>query len=490
MNKFKTHILRFMILIALITGVNTSCKNALDEEVFSFVSTINYWKTEADADAGIIGVYESFLANEYYGSNNGFFNITEMASDFVNINRNETFLALDRWDLISNHPHVASAWNIIYQQIGRANNVISFVPNIPMNDTKKASVVAEAKFLRAFDYFNLVRLWGEVPMQLNVVESKETTSLPKSSVSEIYAQIEKDLKEAEAALPATRTGKEVGRVTSGAAKTLLAWVYLTEQKWAEAAAKAKEVMGQYQLLPDFANVFKAENENNAEIIFSIQYDGKSRFNALASFSHAGGTQNPNCFNGVRVWSVDNKSDIWTKWDTQEYRRNFSVYQFFTGKNGTTVDVLPDYPAFGKWNAPIETGLQQCYLNPIVLRYPDVLLIFAEAESQAKNGPTAEAYEAINKVRRRAYKLPVDQPSVTVDLKGLTKDAFRDAIIAERGFEFVMENKRIFDLFRTGTFKAKLKAIGKPATAGDLFPIPQSELDANSVLNNEDQNPGY
>ena len=493
MNNLKSYLLRCMVLTAIMAGLNTSCKNALDEEVFSFVSASNYWKTASDAESGIIGAYAPFTSGDYFGYNSGYFNITEMASDFVTINRNETFLSLDRWDILSNHPHVANAWNIIYQQIGRANNVIQFVPNIEMDATKKAAIVAEAKFIRAFDYFNLVRLWGSVPMQLNIVVGQETTSLGKSSVAEIYAQIEKDLKDAEGVLPASRTGKEVGRITSGAAKTLLAWVYLTEKKWAEASAKAKEVMGQYQLLPDYANVFKAENENNAEVIFSIQFDGKTVGNALASFSHAGGTKNPNCFNGVRVWSVDIKSDLWTKWDTQEYRRNFSIYRYLTAKDGTTYDVFDaggNYPAFGKWNSPAETALAASYVNPIVLRYPDVLFIFAEAECMAKNGPTTETYEAINKIRRRANKLSVDTPAPTVDLAGLSKDAFVEAVFVERGYEFVMENKRIYDLFRTGKFKEKLKAIGKPATAGDLFPIPQSELDANSVLSNEDQNPGY
>lgn len=475
----------FLLLSA---GFLHSCKDALKEEVFSFVATENYWKTEADAEAGIIGTYESFLNSNYYGR--FYFELTELPADFVTINRNDTYQTLDRWDLIANHPFVLQVWNTMYQQISRANGVIQYVPAIAMDEQKKQAIVGEAKFIRAFNYFNIVRLWGDSPMPLAVIDNLANTSLPRTSKTQIYAQIEQDLQEAEAVLPETRTGAAVGRATSGAAKTLLAWVYLTQEKWQEAASKSNEVIGKYQLLPKFGDVFSGTNENNAEIIFSVQFDGTNRGHSLTSFAHAGGTQNPNCTNGVRVYSVDNKSDIWTKWDTTEARRNFSVYRYFTGRNGTRQDVGNDYPAFGKYNAPSETGINNSYINPIVLRYPDVLLIFAEAESQAKGGPTAEAYEAINKIRRRAYNLPVDQPSATVDLTGLSQQAFRDAVIQERGFEFVMECKRLYDLLRTGTFKSKIQSLGKAATAGDLLPIPQSEIDANAEMTSADQNPGY
>jgi hypothetical protein len=468
----------------------SSCTDQLNEEVFSFVSAKNYWLTEADATAGILGTYESFLSTNYYGR--FYFEMTEMPADFTTINRNDQFQQMDRWDMLADHPFFLQCWNIMYQQISRANGVIKNVPNIKMDVTKQKSIIAEGRFIRAFNFFNIVRLWGAAPMPLDVVEDKSTTSLHRTSVDSLYAQIESDLKIAETDLPATRAGSEIGRVTSGSAKTLLAWVYLTQKKWSLSAAKAQEVISsnQFRLLPRFDDVFSVTNKNNAEIIFSIQFDGAIRGHSLSSFSNAGGTNNPYCFNGVNVYSVDPASDIWTKWDVNEYRRNYTVYSSVRGKNGNTITIDPRFPSFGKYRCPAEIGINNSFVNPPVLRYADVLLIFAEAEAQAKGAPNHAAYDAINMVRRRAYNLPISTPNAAVDLSGLTLQSFTDAVIQERGYEFVLECHRIYDLLRTGTFKSKIKSIGKPAPRGDLFPIPQSEIDANPKIGLAGQNPGY
>jgi hypothetical protein len=480
--------LRYIVLAISAPVMFASCHKDLNEEVFSFVAATNYWKTEADADAGVLGVYESFLSSNYYGR--FYFELTELPSDHTTINRNDQFQQLDRWDLLPNHPFVLNVWNIMYEQIGRANGVIENVPNITMPAAKKASVIGEAKFIRAFDYFNIVRLWGAAPLAKSTVSNVSQTSLPRTSVDSIYAFIEADLLEAEQSLPATRSGAEVGRATSGAAKTLLAWIYLTQRKWPQAAAKAKEVFGRYQLLQRYDDVFSVTNKNNAEIIFSIQFNGTTRASSLASFSNAGGTNNPYCFQGVNVYSVDPRSEIWTQWDTTEYRRNYSVYRSVRGRNGAIINVDPNFPSYGKWRCPAETGINFSFVNPTVLRYPDALLIFAEAEARAKGGPTAETYDAVNQVRRRAYNLPITTPSATVDLANLTLNEFVNAVVRERSFEFVLECKRIYDLLRLGTFKSTIQSIGKPAPRGDLYPIPQSELDANEAMGNGDQNPGW
>ena len=490
MKKIQTCFRLPFLVLGLLSGFLVSCHDQLKEEVFSFVGATNYWKTEADATAGVLGAYESFLSSDYFGR--FYFELTEMPADFTTINRNDTYQQLDRWDLLANHPFILQCWNIMYQQISRANGVIQNVPNITMDATKQKSIIAEAKFIRAFDFFNIVRLWGAAPMPLKVVEGVSTNQLPRSSVDSLYLQIEKDLKEAEVDLPVTRTGAEVGRVTSGAAKTLLAWVYLTQKKWTLASAKAQEVIAsnQYRLLPKFDDVFSVSNKNNAETIFSIQFDGTTRGHALSSYSNFGGTNNPYCFQGVNVYSVDPKSDIWTKWDVNEYRRNYTVYSSVRGKNGNTITVDANFPSFGKYRCPAEIGINNSFINPPVLRYPDALLIFAEAEAQAKGSPTAAAYDAINQVRRRAYNLPSNTPDATVDLKNLSLQEFTDAVIQERGYEFVMECHRIYDLLRTGTFKTKIQAIGKSAPRGNLYPIPQSELDANTRIGINGQNPGY
>ena len=154
MKKIQTYLRFPLILLVMISGFLVSCHDQLKEEVFSFVGATNYWKTEADADAGILGAYESFLSADYFGR--FYFELTEMPTDHTTINRNDTFQQLDRWDLIANHPFVFQVWNIMYQQIGRANGVIKNVPNISMDESKKKAILAEAKFMRAFDLFNIV----------------------------------------------------------------------------------------------------------------------------------------------------------------------------------------------------------------------------------------------------------------------------------------------------------------------------------------------
>lgn len=484
---------KMALVLFICMTIISSCDEPLEEEVYSFISTSNFYQTAEDANAAILGAYESFLGQAYF--NRRFWEMLELPSDQVTIHRNPVFMALDDWNLTADHEFVNDFWRIMYQQINRCNVVIERVADIEMDAQRKASIIAEAHFLRAYNYFNLVRMWGEVPVSTIEINSVEGTNNPKSSVDAVYALILEDLTLAGNDLPASRSGNEVGRVTSGAAKTLMAWVYLTREQWQEAADMAQEVMnsGDYQLLDDFKAVFDVNNENNEEIIFSIQFDGVTRGNWIASFAHTGGTANPNCFNGVQVHQVEEVSDMWLNWSEADPRRNFTVYDEFISENGDTISVydLPrPYPAFGKFNAPNETALANCPINPIVLRYPDVLLMYAEAASQANGGPTAEAYEAINQVRRRGYGQPVTQPSAYDLPAGMSQQEFRDAVLEERSLEFVMEGKRLFDLMRTNQFPEIIQAQGKPATAGKLFPIPQAELNANEALSNQDQNPGY
>lgn len=487
MNKIKQYIVFVLVLLCFSVSFS-GCTKDLDEKVYSFIATQDFWKTAADAEAGIKGAYEAFIVDPYIPN---YYYVVEQPSDFTTINRNDTHQQLDRWDLPSNHPFVTNLWNQLYRQIARSNGVVLNVANISMNETTKKSIIAEAKFLRAQNYFIIVRLWGAAPLALTVVEGVASTSLPRTPVEALYAQIEKDLKEAEVDLPATRTGAEVGRVTAGAAKTLLSWVYLTQKKWQLASDKAKEVMNSkiYTLQPKFADVFNVGNKNNTEVIFSVQFDGAIARNALASFCNTGGANNPYCSNAVNVWSVDPKSDIWTIWDVTEERRNYSVYSSFVGRNGQVVTIDPNFPSYGKYRDPSETAISNSKVNPIFLRYADVLLIFAEAEAQAKGAPTPEAYDAVNQVIRRAFGLPIALPSAK-DIAGLALQPFVDKVIEQRGFEFTMEGKRLYDLMRTGKFPDKIKSLGKPAIRGSLFPIPQSEIDANEAINNTDQNPGY
>jgi len=496
MNTRQTFLRRGLISLSLSLSLALlpGCQDSLQEEVYSFVSADNFYKTAADAEAAVVAAYQPFTSDDYFRRN--FYNVGLLADDQVMIGRNATFQAVDNFNVTPDHPFHTALWQQMYLCINRSNTGIQRIPTIPMDEARRASLVGECRYVRAYNYFNLVRLFGGVPMPTTEIQSTGQTNNPKVPREKVYEQIVADLLEAEKVLPLTRPAAEWGRATRGAAQTLLAEVYLTTERWQQAADKAKEVIDskQYQLLPDFRSVFSISNEANAEIIQSIQFDGPTIGTWFASFNHAGGTDNPNCFLGSANWSVEQKSDIWLNWDSKDGRKAASTYDKFINKAGKLVSVFDypqPFPGFGKYNAPNEVSNGNSPCNPIIHRYADVLLIFAEAASQAAASPPPAAYDAVNQVRRRGYRVPLNAPSEFDVPAGLSKAAFRQAVIRERSLEFVIENKRLFDLMRTGQFPAIIKAQGKNVREGaTLFPIPLSELNSNLALTQADQNPGY
>lgn len=488
-NKINKYVKRSLVL-AIFMGTFSGCSN-LEEEAYSFLTTDNFYTTQTDAVAAINAVYAVYPV--FYGSQNHY-GVTELSADNVKIDRNATFIALDDWTLASDHPFVTSFWNDSYRLISRANIVISRVPKINMDSDLKNQILGEAYFIRAHAYFNLVRLFGAVPLHTTELQGADGISKPRTPVNDVYKLIIDDLNKANISLPVTRDISQFGRATKGASQAMLAWVNLTIKDYEGARKSAKDVIdsGKYQLLSDFEKVFNVSNETNNEIIFSIQYDGTIIANNLASFCHAFGTDNPNCSSGVQVFQVDMASSMWINRNLNEYRTANSVYDQLKLKNGIVTSVYTTtrpYPAFNKYNAPAEAGQGNCPLNPIVLRYPDVLFIYAEADNEL-SGPSSTSINMINQIIRRANKLPITVSSVFDISSSVSKDEFREIIIKQRNLEFIMEGKRIYDLLRLNRFKTTLKALGKPATAGDLFPIPLSEINANTALTAADQNPGY
>lgn len=485
-----------LVVFSLVLFGITSCDQSLQEEVYSFQSKQNFYQSAADAEAAIVSIYSGATSNDVYGR--FFYDLLNLTGDQATIHRNPTFIQMDNFNYSVDHPYILDFWEGLYRVISRANVAIERIPDIEMQDNLKNSYIAEARFLRASMYFHLVRLWGDVPLSLEEIGDEESAHTPLASVNDIYTTIIEDLEFAEQHLPITREDSEFGRVTKGAAKVILTDVYLTRENWSMAASKAKEIIdsNQYTLLNEFEDIFAVDNEANEEIIHSIIFDGNNVGNFLASFGHAGGPDNAMAFEGAQVWQVDEKSHIWLNWNDQDKRKDYSIYTNYLSESGDTLSVYDTsrpYPAFGKWNAPNETSTGACPLNYIVYRYADVLLMYAEALSQQNGGPNQAAYEAINKVIRRGYGLPINESS-DVDLQqGLDAQSFQDSVITERGREFLVEGgKRLLDLMRTNQFPQKLIDIGKDNvnTNAKLFPIPQAEIDANDHLSEEDQNEGY
>ena len=395
--------------------------------------------------------------------------------------------------------NLVTRWNSFYLAIRNANLVIKHIPDGKnLNDVQKNVYLGEAKFMRAFAYFQLVRGWAGVPLQTEENLS-ETNSIPKATKEKIYDLITSDLEFAESKLP--DNAPLIGKPSKWAAKTFLADVYFYRDMYDKAAAKANEVImsGKHSLekvnVPnDFNKVF-GMGAISPEEIFYLHYNVNSP-SELILFTHQ---ENTPWFGteGFGVFSWHDKAKFYTTWNDNDFRKQFNWYTDATVPN----QFLPNQPGFPtsgvtilspkKYNNPaatIATFSLPCY------RYADVLLIYAEASAQAGSA-TADGMEKLNMVHRRAYGFDPLQPS-PVDYKLAdypTKKAFTDLVIQERGYETQFEGKRWFDLVRSGTVKEVMKNnIGVDVTDKHLlWPIPDIEFDLNHGLDrSKDQNPGY
>ncbi|GAA4786537.1 RagB/SusD family nutrient uptake outer membrane protein [Olivibacter ginsenosidimutans] len=520
------HKLLSIFLLTFIAGL-TSCKKFLEEKPASTISEDQFYNTQDDALNAINAVY--FMLNSGGTSvqtpYNTLFNTgMNMADDDEDPGPGATNPDVRSLSVLahsSTNLRIYEIWQQHYAAIKRANVALEKVPQIDFDENLKNRLLAEAKFLRALYYFNLVRLYGDVPLVTTYQKYVNATdyAIERSSSAEVYAQIEQDLKEAAEVLPANYSAPDVGRATSGAAKALLAKVYLTEaslplrleQHYADAVQWAEEVLspqdggtGQYayHLRDNYAEVFLPDYKNNEEHIFSAQFKSNSlnqgnNESPRAILSGIPGLRG-NYAHMVRYYKEgnDNFFSIYKLYHSLDKRRDVTfVTHYVSPTNGKSYGLALNNPAvsgdstpfFNKWWDPNSTAVtSESAANVPIIRYAELLLIHAEAENEL-HGPTAKAYQSINRVRERA-----GLPKLS---SGLTKDEFREAVYLERRLELVYEYQRWFDLIRekdasgAGIFVKSLHKVGKTNAAEKhaLYPIPQSELDNNALLT---QNPGY
>lgn len=482
------------ILVLCVATSFVACDSALEEEPESFLSSQQVFRSEEGAISAVKGVYQPLRNTNYYAW--WFTGMVEMHADYVNGRGSQA--PVGNYQIgATNINRIGFVWSEIYESINRANIVIANVPNVSgISPTLRDQLIAEARFVRALGYFHLVRLWGDVPLRTTPTIGTEALAVPRSPTDEVYSVIIEDAQFGEAHLPDSYDMDNIGRATRWAAKILLAKVNLTRERWSEAAAKAKEIMdsGMFELVrvetsADFDKIFGPDVITHSEEIFAIKYlrdpDLGSEIPWLLHRPGAGYSSG-----GVFAWPGEPESWIgdWPE-DSPDLRRNFNLY------NGAdTVFLSPEIPMlFKKYKDP-QAPAQSGHANDLqVFRYAEALLIFAEAESMASGGPTSEAHEAINMVRRRAYgKDPnIPDPGGADIPAGMTADEFRDVVMLERAKEFVMEAKRWFDLLRTDTALEIIQGLGKPISAKNLkWPIPDEELDNNDALTQADQNPGW
>lgn len=447
------------ITFGLILAISASCEKFLELEPESELTTETYYEDAEQIESGIFACYDGLQQTIQIE-----FMLTEMRSDNGTTVLNEGgYGQLDNFnDAVTNNVTL-NYWQLSFNTIMRANTVLKYL-DVVTDASQRNSFEAEARLIRAINYFNLVRLYGAVPLVDDVILSTQSEFFSRVDVNQVYDFIKSDLTYAAQNLPPTN---DPGRPNSYAAMALLGKVHLTLKEYGDARTQLGNVinMGGYDLEPSYEDVFSLSNELNDEIIMAIEFKANSNGEGQ-SFSHEmtiqgefGGLNNPT------TSFIDSASAI----DT--IRTNFYI----------TTD---SPPLCGKYlsNAnPLDAGNDW----PL-LRYADVLLMFGEAENEL-NGPTQIALDYINYTRNRAGLASLTTADIT------SAEEYRLAMERERRYELAFENHRWFDLLRTGRALDVMNAQG--ADQGFtvpsyrlLYPIPQREIDVSNGLLK--QNPGY
>lgn len=487
--------LKLLALLLLGSVSFSSCKKFLEEDPKSNVTVTNFYQTEGDAISSVNSIY-AYLNSTSSGSTAGVYHSTfwvtaGLASDEMLNNQ----LAAPQYDQLATFTYtpqnsaLEEIWAMHYKTITIANIAINRIPAINMNAALKARLIGEAKFIRGLIYFNLVRMFGEIPL---ITEENAPLTPTPASVDEIYTQIISDLTDAAASLPLSyAAGNGRGRATQGAANAILAKVYLTTEDWENAAVTAKKVIdsNQYALWEDFADVFKLSSRSGKEAIFSVGFGdaggaiifwevGQFLVRLLPRQLSEEGVIN------AQGWQIPTQH-LYDAYEPDDRRREVTFITEINGASGTTT-IRPYIQKY--WDRVAEPKGNESSNDFPVIRYADILLIYAEANNELGN--TNPAHEYINLVRKRARFDGTAYVNTVPDYVGLSKDQMKDAIIKERRLEFVAEGQRWFDLVRTNTLETKVP-LAKPGVTPTvkhyLFPIPQREIDLNPGL---EQNDGY
>ncbi|HWV67352.1 RagB/SusD family nutrient uptake outer membrane protein [Chitinophaga sp.] len=482
----KTALLHKTGFTVLLLCLCTSCSKLLDETPKSAV-TENFYNTPAEVEAAVNAIFTPLRS-----TNMSVYEATlECQSDYAN--GRGSWAPLHEFQGLNdaNITRVSGLWNAFYLAIRNANLVTGNAPNgNAISKTDADRFIAEAKFMRAFCYFQLVRNWGGVPLRTE--ENIKQVDLKKSTAEEVYNFILSDLDAAETSLP--EKPSSVGRPSKWAAKTLLADVYLQLGKYAEARDKADEVIksNQFSMVPitsksDFQNkVAGPELLSTSEEIFYLKYMRQAgQGNYMLWITNHPNTKLFN-FGGSYVLYGDETSEFFSSWDSNDLRKAlWDKLDIGLGAHTLISSRYTDTKAASKEGAGND--------DP-VYSYADALLIYAEASCRAGNAPTAAGMEALNQVRRRAYGKAPGMPSETdLQLADYNAATFTGRVLQERAYEFQISGKRWLDLKRSGTAKAViLAATGKTiAEKHYLWPIPLSEMNYNKALDPaKDQNPGY
>ena len=504
---------RAMGVLAVIFTMNYCSSDILEVDDPNRLSPQLFWRNAEDAEKAMVGVYGPLTTIPGWGRMLGAI-LTIQRSDIVDPFPSPEVQDVGTFMTKATDNRVLEGWSELNAIVARANNVLANVPEIEMDENRKSQILGEAYFMRAFAHFYLLNMWGNIPLITEEVTSVDDLLVEQAPPAEVWNSIKADLQQAQERLPETWPATDIGRGTWGAATAMLGKAHLYTQEWEAAAAEFKKIIdsGLYELTENYQDNFLAATNNNEESIFELQYQNSSDGNWGSS-----GTPNP--WRGqawepdiapkgytsqgsvtINQWVYDlfmeektNSGEIdprayatilWNYPGAKVYQDDFT--EAFTGENLNRIWARK-YLNFDRTSSLTPGGWAYSDNNLRMIRYADVLLMYAEAVNEAV-GPTAEVYAAVNEVRDR-----VDLPPLPA---GLSQAAMREAIREERVLELALEGHRFFDLLRWGVvadvFEAhpeyRSNSGGEFQRGQDEFlPIPQNDINTNPKLV---QNPGY
>jgi hypothetical protein len=474
--------IRILMAAAIVTFSLTSCKKFLTEQPYSFLTPTNFYKNQGDAVAALNGVFSTMQPQSFYQRT--VFIVSDNASDLMYAAPGSS---TDR-NSLTNHTFAAvngeiGNWYINdYKMIKNANDVIKYVPLISMDPVERANIVGNARFLRALGYFNLVTAFGQVPLITEPVTASSPDLYPKkASIAALYDQIIADLQYAEANCYAEKNivAGNKGRVSSGAASGMLAKVLLTRAKSGaakatdsqDALAECNKVINDasYSLLTNYASIFSSDNKYNKEIVFAVRFGTAPNVGNIILRMYY-----PTVLGGYGSFFAQNNffNNGFPDGD-RDVRKTYSISNQAVDNKGVTQTVTPFIYKFRDSQWKQDNNSRSDWF---VLRLAEIYLLQSEAMHNINPADPAK-FDGINIVRARAgLSLPTDQLNM---INTPTPDAFIDALLAERARELCGEGQRRWDLLRLGRLKAAMAKVS--VTVDDnhlLFPIPQSEQDAN------------
>lgn len=450
-----------------------------------------FWKSSDDVTKAVNAMYANLrewkqvafapIAVESMGSDDAEKGSSPSDATFMN--------NFDNFTATSTEGQISDFWSGQYQEINLCNQVLDNISSVTIDANLQARYIAEAKFIRAYSYFRLVRAFGDVPLRLTVPKSPAEYNVERTPKAQVWAAIEQDLTDAASALPPSYTGSSVGRITKGAALALHAKVAMYLSHWNDVVTFTNQVMGLgYQLFPDFEKLFRVSNENSTESVFEIQA-------ALISGNPGASNSQYSQVQGVRGstgggWGFNVPTqDLVNEFETDDPRKEATI--IFRGELTPQGDAIPSvgdnpmynqksYVPFSDYVSGYNEGCQQ---NIRVIRYADVLLMNAEANNELGNTTAALASLELVRARARGGNASILPKVTTTD-----KVALRNAIWHERRVELAMEFDRYFDVIRQGRAATVFGPKGWKAGKNEVWPIPQSEIELSS--GKLVQNPGY